>query len=345
MPVFTADQLHRLGVMIFEEAGVPSSEAREVMDLLVESNLVGHDSHGVLRISTYVNAILNGRVKPGAKIEVVRETPTIAVVDGKWGLGQVVAKRTMDMAIAKAEKYDVSIVATFNCGHIGRMADYALMAVAHEMIGYCAVNSSPQVVPFGGIERMFNQSPLGWAVPAGKEPPFVLDISTSVCAGGKIMVARAKGEKLPLGYIMDKYGNPTTDPEDYFAGGACLPLGGVVGYKGTGLAMVIDITAGLLSSRGPAYLGAGRGQGVIQMAINIAAFRDVSEFKEEMDNLIRAVRNSKPAQGFKEILVPGDLELRTKKIRLEEGIEVPQAVWDEIVQTAERVGIDVKRYL
>jgi len=345
MPIFTAQQLYRLGVAVFEGAGVPRSEAEQVMDLLVESNLVGHDSHGVLRIPGYVDGILKGKIKPEARIEVVKETPTTALVNGNWGLGQVVAKQTMNIAIAKADKHDIGIVATFNCSHIGRMADYALMAVDHDMIGHCAVNAGPGVAPFGGIQRIFNQSPIGWAVPAGKEPPFVLDISTSVCAGGKIAVARAKGEKLPLGYLIDKDGKPTTDSEDYFRGGACLPLGGPVGYKGTGLAMVVDITAGILSGRGAAYLGGNRGQGVFQMAIKISAFRDVAEFKEEMGNLIRAVRNSKPSPGFKGVLVPGELELRTKEIRLEKGIEVPQATWDEIVQTARKMKVDVNRCL
>jgi len=343
MPVFTAQQLNRVGIAIFEGAGVPESEAKQVMDLLVESNLVGHDSHGVIRIPAYVQGILRGIIKPRGKIQVVKETPTTAVVNGNWGLGQVVAKRTMEIAIAKAEEHDVGIVVTFNCGHIGRMADYAIMAVGHDMIGYCAVNSNPQVVPFGGIQRLFNQSPLGWAIPADEEPPFVLDISTSVSAGGKIAVARAKGERLPPGYIIDKDGNPTTDPEDYYRGGAGLPFGGPVGYKGTGLAMVVDITAGILSGRGAAYLGGSRGQGVFQMALKISAFRDIGEFKREMDNLVRAVRNSRPAPSSKEVLVPGDLERRTKQTRLERGIEIPQATWEEIERTAKRLNIEITK--
>ena len=344
MPVLEAQRLYRLGVAVFEGAGVPRNEAQRVMDLLIESNLVGHDSHGVIRIPVYVEGILKGRTKPGSQIKVVRESATTAAVDGGWGLGQVVATKTMNMAIAKAEQCDVGIVTTFNCGHIGRMADYALMAVDHDMIGLCSVNSVPQVVPFGGRERLFNQSPLSWAIPAGKEPPFVLDISTAVSSGGKIAVAHAKGEKLPEGYIVDKEGKPTTDPKDYYGGGAALPLGGQVGYKGTGLAMVVDITAGLLSGRGAAHLG-DRGQGVFQMAFRIGAFRDVDKFKEEMDALIRRVRSSKPAPGFTEVLVPGDIERRTKVARLRKGIDIPQTTWNEIAETAKRVRVDTAQYI
>jgi len=344
MPVFKAQQLHGLGVAIFEGVGVPRSEAQNVMDLLVESNLVGHDSHGVIRIPVYVGSILEGRIKPSSRIRVVRESATTAVVDGGWGLGQTVATQTMKVAMAKAEQHDVGIVATFNCGHIGRMADYALMAVDHDLVGYCSVNSVPQVVPFGGRERLFNQSPLCWAIPAGEEPPFVLDISTSMSAGGKIMVAHAKGEKLPEGYIVDKEGKPTTDTKDYFGGGAALPMGGLVGYKGTGLAMVVDITAGLLSGRGAAHLG-DRGQGVFQMAIKVGAFREVDTFKEEMDELIRRVRSSKPAPGFGEVLVPGDMERRTKEVRSQKGIEIPESTWNEIVETAKKVKVDPSQYI
>ena len=344
MPIFKSQQLHELGVAIFEGAGVPRSEAQHVMDLLVESNLVGHDSHGMIRIPVYVGGILKGRIKPSPQIRVIRESATTAVVDGGWGLGQTVATHTMKMAISKAEQHDVGIVATFNCGHIGRMADYALMAVDHDLVGYCSVNSVPQVVPFGGRERLFNQSPLGWAFPAGEEPPFVLDISTSVSAGGKIAVAHSKGEKLPEGYIVDRDGRPTTDTKDYFGGGAALPMGGPVGYKGTGLAMVVDITAGLLSGRGAAHLG-DRGQGIFQMAIKIGAFREVDKFKEEMDELIRRVRNSKPAPGFSEVLVPGDIERRSKQVRSQNGIEIPESTWNEIVETANKVKVDPSQYV
>jgi len=345
MPVFKAEQLHKMGMTIFQGAGASANEAKQVMGLLIESNLVGHDSHGVIRIPTYIDLILKGKTKLGAKIEIIRESPTTAVVNGNWGLGQIVARQTMGLAIEKARKNDVGIVSTFNCNHIGRMADYALMAAEQDMIGYCCVNANPQVVPFGGMQRMFNQSPLGWAIPAGEEPPFVLDISTSVSAGGKIAVARARGEKMPPGYIIDKDGNPSTDPEDYYRGGAGLPFGGPVGYKGFGLAMVVDITAGILSGRGAAYLGGERGQGIFQMAINIGAFRSLDEFKKEMDDLLRAVKNSKPAPGSKGILLPGEPELRTKEQRLTKGIEIPQRTWEDLVQTGKKVKVDITQYV
>ncbi|MCJ7609375.1 Ldh family oxidoreductase [Candidatus Bathyarchaeota archaeon] len=344
MPVFKAEQLHKSGLAIFEAAGASKKEAQQVMDLLVEANLVGHDSHGVIRIPSYIDLILQGRTKFGAKVEVVKETPTTALVNGNWGFGQIVGAETMKIAIDKARRNNVGMVATYNCQHIGRMADYALMAAAQDMIGYCCVNANPQVAPFGGMQRMFNQSPLGWAIPAGEEPPFVLDISTSVSAGGKIAVARSKGEKLPPGYIIDKEGRPSVDPEDYYKGGAGLPMGGSVGYKGFGLAMVVDVLAGLLSERGAAYLAGERGQGIFQMAINIAAFKPIGEFKKEMDGLLREVKNSKVAPGSKEILLPGEPERRTKETRRAKGIDIPQRTWDELVETGKKVKVDITKY-
>jgi uncharacterized oxidoreductase len=345
MPVFKAEQLRQMGLAIFQGAGASEGEAKRVVELLVESNLIGHDSHGVIRISGYVTQILSGKMNLGVEAKVVRESATTALVDGGWGLGQIVATQTMNLAIEKARDANVSVISTFNCQHVGRMADYAIMAVEQDMIGFCCVNSRPGVVPFGGMQRMFNQSPLGWAIPAGEEKPFVLDISTSVCAGGKIAVARARGMKLPPGYIIDKNGKPSVDPEDYYRGGAGLPLGGPVGYKGFGLAMVVDITAGLLSGRGASHVGGERGQGVFQMAINIDAFRPIKEFKKEMDELIRAVKGSKTAPGFNEILIPGELERRTKREKQITGIYLSSRTWDELVQTGKKVNVNLSQYV
>ena len=345
MPIFTADQLRRVGTALFQAAGTPLDEAEHTTELLVKSNLCGHDSHGVMLIPYYVESILNGVCKPGSELKAVRESATTALVDGGWGLGQVIATKTMNMAIEKAKEHDLGAVATFHSCHIGRMADYSLMAISHDMIGFCTVIHYAQVVPFGGAQRMFNQGPISLAVPAGEELPFMLDISTSVAAGGKIMHALALGKKLPEGYIVDKDGNPSIDPMDFVNGGAVLPMGGPVAYKGYGLAMAVDILAGVLTGRGSAFYNMGDEQGVFQMAIKIDAFQPVQKFKADMDRLIRAVKNSKKAPGFKEILIPGELEFRNEKEKLKTGIDVPEKTWNEILQTAQKVNVDVNSVL
>ena len=173
----------------------------------------------------------------------------------------------------------------------------------------------------------------------------MLDISTSVCAGGKVLHALALGKRMPEGYIVDKDGNPTTDPIDFVKGGAVLPMGGPVAYKGYGLGMAVDIIAGILTGRGSAYYNRSDEQGVFQMAIRIDAFQQVKKFKAEMDKLIRTVKNSKKAPGFKEILIPGELELRNEKERLKKGIDVPEKTWTEILQIAQKINIDIEPLL
>jgi uncharacterized oxidoreductase len=344
LPIFNVKQLINFGEAIFMAVGTPKNEAKRTVELLIKSDLVGHASHGILRLPSYINRILDGSCKPGNNIKIVKEHGATALVDGDWGLGQVVATKTMNIVLEKAEKYGVGTVATFNCFHIGRMADYALMASNQDMIGFCAVVERPGVAPFGGRERIFNQSPIGIAVPAGKEDDFMLDISSSVCAGGKIMVAMAKGEKLPEGYIIDKKGNPSTDPKDFFDGGAVLPFGGPVGYKGYGLAMAVDIIAGLLSGRGSAFDLKNKNQGIFQMAIKIDVFQPIKEFKDNMDKLITKVKNSRKAPGVKEIFIPGEIEKKKEKETMKKGITIPQKTWERIIDTAKKVNLNIEEF-
>jgi LDH2 family malate/lactate/ureidoglycolate dehydrogenase len=345
MPIFTADQLTRIGRAIFEAAGTPPDEAKLTVEMLVNSDLCGYSSHGVMQIPGYVSKILFGSCKPGSEIHIVRDFGAIAVVDGGWGLGQVVATKTMQLAIEKAKQYGIGAIGTHNCHHIGRMADYVSMAICYDMIGFCTTTGFPAVAPYGGIERIFNQNPIGIGVPAGKESSYVLDISTSVCAGGKIDVALASGQSLPSGYIIDKHGNPTVDPKDYMNGGAILPFGGPVAYKGYGLSLAVDIIAGILCGRGSAFDRKNKGQGILQMAIKINVFQQIDVFKDNMDRLIRTVKNSKKAPGFKEILIPGEGSLKNREKKMKKGIDISQIVWSRILDTAKKVNINVKDLL
>ncbi|HID90841.1 TPA: Ldh family oxidoreductase, partial [Candidatus Bathyarchaeota archaeon] len=173
MPVLSADRLRRISRSIFESAGAPREEARLVASLLVKANLQGHDSHGVIRIAQYVRDISEGKIRPGVEIAVAKETPTTAVVDGNWGFGQCVAEKSMQIAIRKAERYGLGAVTVFNCNHVGRLWDYTTMALDHDMIGFAAANGGRIVAPFGGLERMLHTAPISFAVPTGRERPFV----------------------------------------------------------------------------------------------------------------------------------------------------------------------------
>ena len=342
MPIFKADTLRRISEEIFTAYGAPIEEAKLVSKFLVKANLCGHDSHGVIRIIQYVKAIENGVLKPGAKIDVVRETRSSALLKGNWGFGQIVAKRAMELAIEKAEKSSVGVICAFDLYHIGRLADYTMLAAKKDMIGIAMVNSTPTVAPYGGKEKLLSTAPLSYAFPTGKENMFVLDIATSVCAEGKVRVSLHKGEKLPEGYIIDKDGNPSTNPADLYEGGAILPLGGdLVGYKGFGLGLVVEVIAGILSNAGCAYEANKSGNGVFFEVINIEDFVPIDEFKNRIDALIRRIKSSKLRPGFKEIMLPGEPELRTEMKRQKEGIYIPERTWKEMMEIAEKKGINV----
>jgi len=346
VPVFKAETLKKISKEIFIAYGAPREEADLVSEFLVRANLCGHDSHGVIRVIQYVKAIEDGILKPGAKVDILRETGSSALIRGNWGFGQVVAKRSMELAIEKAKKNSVCVVCAFDLYHIGRLADYTRLAAENDMIGIAMVNSTPTVAPYGGRERLLSTAPLSYAFPTGKENMFILDIATSVCAEGKVRVSLHKGEKLPEGCIIDKEGNPSTNPADLYDGGAILPLGGdLVGYKGFGLALVVEVMAGILANAKCAYEADKKGNGVFFEAINIDDFIPVEEFKDRIDALIRRIKSSKLRPGFKEILLPGEPELRTEMMRRKKGIFIPDRTWNEIVEIAEKKDIDVAALL
>jgi uncharacterized oxidoreductase len=344
MPTLKADQLRKLGVELLVAAGAPENEAILVSDMLVKANLAGHDSHGIIRVLRYVDGIFNKRVRPRAEVEVVRETACSALLNGNWGLGQVVAVKAMSLAIEKAEKSTIGAVAVFNCNHVGRLADYTLMAAERNMIGLAFVNAAKIVAPYGGMERMLGTNPISLAAPASDERPFVFDMATSVCAEGKVWVKLHSKQPLPEGWIIDKHGRPSTDPADLYAGGAILPLGNSSGYKGYGLGLVCEILCGALTGAGCSYSEEFKGgNGVFFEAINIQQFTPLEEFKRKIDELIRAMRGSKRAPGFSEILVPGDPEYRMEENRRREGIPIPDATWEEFSKLATKLGVDIKK--
>ena len=343
MPNFTHDQLRKSSIEIFKAVGATDYEARIVSDSLVEANLAGHDSHGVLRIPQYVGMIRRGDIKPGANCDIVRETPAIALIDGNWGFGQLIATKAMRIAIEKAQNCSISSVSVYNCNHIGRLASYVLMAAERDMIAMMMVNGhggDQSVAPFGGVARRLGTNPIAVAIPT-KNDPFVLDITTSAVAGGKMRVKRVRREKLPEGWLVDSEGNPATDPEVYFTEprGALLPLGGVLGYKGYGLSLVVDILAGALSEAGCSRAGAPRlGNGIWTCVINIENYTPIDEFKDRVQLLIEYVKSSPRAPGFSEIIIPGERSFRKRSERLKEGIFIEDETWQHIMKTRQSLG-------
>ena len=345
MPIFTSEKLKRISINIFQAAGASMDEAEIVSEHLIEANLVGHDSHGVIRISQYMKSIEDGLLNPGAPLEIVCETPATAVVDGNWGFGQVIAQKAMSIAIEKAGSCSIASVGVHNCNHIGRLASYVIMALKQDMVGMIFVNgggAAQSVVPWGGTGRRLATNPMAFAFPAGTDEPMVLDITSSVVAEGKVRVKRNRGEQTPEGWLIDSEGNPTTNPMDFYGTppGALLPMGGIVGHKGYGLSLVNDILAGALGGAGCSRPNPGRmGNGAFMIVIDIAKFTPISEFKRRVDTLVSHVKTSSTAPGFSEILVPGELEAREKRKRLREGIFVGDETWEQIEEIAGKLGV------
>lgn len=343
MPNYTADQLNKISTRIFQAAGVPETVARHVSASLIESNLVGHDSHGVQMIPHYLRYLADGRLVPQAEIEVVQDTPTTALLDAHSSFGQVAAEKGMAIAIEKAREHHLGAVGIAHAAHIGRLGEYALTAAEQGFIGIVTCNVGAFVAPFGGIARTLGTNPIACAVPAGRRRPFLLDFATSVRAAGKIEVAGDKGERVPEGWILDKEGNPTTDPAELSDGGAMLPFGE---YKGYALGLLADIMGGVLTGHScPSLPEFGWGNGVLMIAIDINTFRPLAEFTDTMDRLFEAIKAGPLARGFSEILIPGEPEFRTKEARLKNGIDVPEKTWEKIERWADQLGVDVQQAL
>jgi uncharacterized oxidoreductase len=248
--IIQAGPLEKATAAIFVAAGCEPGEADCVARHLVDSNLCGHDSHGVIRIARYLGFMKNGTVRPGQHAKVVFENATALVIDGNMGFGQVIGEETMNRLAPMAKKVGMALATIRNCGHAGRLGDWAEQLAQHGLISMHFLNTTGlgmMAMPFGGSDRRLSLNPLAICVPVAGRPPVLLDITTTTVAEGKLAVARNKGEKVPLGTIVDKAGNPTTDPNDFYAGGALLTVGG---HKGYGLNVVTDLLSGGLSGGG-----------------------------------------------------------------------------------------------
>ena len=343
MPNLHAEQLAPLVSAVFEKLGTPPDRARTITRHMLGANLAGHDSHGVILLSSYVERIQRGDVVPTASIDVLDDTPTSARIDGHWGLGQVVSEYAMELAIAKAKAHNVAALTVVQQAHVGRVADYPLMAARAGMIAwmYCdSGRTAKQVAPFGGREARLGTNPLSIAIPSDLEAPVFLDMATSAAAGGKISVARNRGLALPPGWIVDRDGNPSTDPADLARGGAMLPLGGREGHKGYGLGFMVEVFAGILTGLGFGVNPSGRhNDGSLMVVLNVAAFRPLDAFKREVGELARYVKATPPSPGVKEIFYPGELEWRTEQERRRDGIPIEDETWNALENTARSLGL------
>ena len=328
----------------FLACGATEDAARKTARHLIGADLRGVDTHGIVRLPLYVSRVQKGLMDARSAPELIRESATTAVFDGRNALGQYVAHEAMQRAIDKARDHDLGVVTVRHSNHYGAAAEYALMAAEAGMIGMTTTNTAPLMPPKGGAARRVGNNPLSIGVPSRLKAPLTLDIALSVVAAWNLMLAHGRGEKIPLGWALDSEGNPTDDPyQGFVGGGTLLPI---AGHKGFGLALMMDVLSGVLS--GGQFANQTRGLkseepvGVshFMLAINVEAFMPLAEFHERIDELVRLMKSAPRRDGVSELMVPGEPEHRKMVQRQAEGILIEDRVIRELDAMADSLEIE-----
>jgi uncharacterized oxidoreductase len=349
MPTIRPLELTAFAHALLKAGGASEEEASITAPSLVDANLKGYDSHGVMRLPYYVQAIKEGEVASGAELTILDEGPSRIVADANWGFGQVQAARLIKQLAAKAHAEGQAIGTMTHCGHIGRLGEYCEMTAAEGLVSMFMVNShgaAVRVAPPGGKAPRLSTNPLAIGVPNGDEP-LILDFSTSATAEGKVRVKKIAGEKVPEGWLLDSEGKPTTDPNTLYGNpcGSILPMGGNQAYKGFGLGLMIEIFCGAISggvcARPVPYPK--KGNCVFMMFIDPARFGGAEHFRAEVSQLVDYVRSCPRIDGVNEITLPGDPERRLCAKRMAEGITLDGENWSALVKLAEKLGVEVPK--
>jgi LDH2 family malate/lactate/ureidoglycolate dehydrogenase len=339
-----ADALRTFTQKAFEQVGVPAEDAKTIAELMVEADLQGSGGHGIFRLPQYIRRIQAGGVNPQPAIRIERERAAMALVNGDNGMGHVVMKYAAEVAVKKARAAGSAWVGVRWGNHAGPASLYARMPMREGMIGmYFAVGNANHLPPWGGVEMLLSTNPIAVAIPAGEEPPIVLDMATTVAAFGKVKTKAQRGETMPEGWMIDRDGRPLTDPKRAHEG-FLLPIGG---YKGYGMALVFGILAGTLNN-------AAMGRGVIDfnaddssptntgqaiLAIDISAFDDLGQFKMRVDALARDIRGSERMRGFERIYLPGEQSRERFFERQQHGVPVAPPLVASLNELGRKLGI------
>ncbi|MCL5073283.1 MAG: Ldh family oxidoreductase, partial [Actinobacteria bacterium] len=340
MIVKTSKELYMIVKKIILTVGADERNANRLAEALVLSDLSGVDTHGVCKLSGYVNLIKSGLLIPTEWPETINETEISALIKGNWTFGQTTAKYAMEKAIEKAQKNNIFIVSGVQTMHTGRVGEYVEMASNKKMISMMwsggLSEEVPVAVPYGGSKPILHANPFAMGFPAGKESPVIIDFATTACSATKIRFAKANKQKLPQDYIVDKYGNPTCNPDDYYNGGALLPFGGHKGYA----LMLANEFLGRIFSSADSYIENNRGGNIFRHAgftmivFRADLFQSFKGYANRIDELRKRVTSVPPAAGFKEVLIPGDLERRYREERIKNGIPISEYVWQSIIDLA-----------
>lgn len=327
---------------VFLACGAPEEEAAIVASHLVTANLMGYDTHGIMRIPQYVEDIRKGAILPGAPILLEKETETTAVLDCGWNFGQVGGLRAVNAAIAKARRFHTATVVARRCNHAGRLGTFTQHAAEQGFLALGVCNSPRHghfVLPWGGREGRLATNPISFSVPCDSGPVLLADFSTAETSEGFIRMHRETGRSLAPGTIVDAEGLPTTDPAKFYGPprGAILPFGASKGYRGYALALLVEILGALLA--GSSVLQVQPGNGLAFIVIDVSAFLPVEQFSVLMEELRAYIKSSPPAPGYDEVMLPGEPDFRCRTERLRDGIPVPEGIWSQICSAAASVGV------
>lgn len=351
-PIIPFDMAEQFMVDVFKKVGVPEQDAQICAEVLITSDKRGIESHGVGRFKTiYIDRIWNGQLKPTTKMDIVRESPTTAVIDGNHGMGHVISKKSMDLAMKKAKEYGMGMVAVTNSSHYGIAGYYALMAAEADMIGITGTNARPSVAPTFGVQNMLGTNPLTFGLPTDEAFPFILDCATSICQRGKVETYARQGKAIPEGWVINKDGSSCSDPQKILEAltkgdASLLPLGGageeLSGYKGYGYSAVVEILSAAL--QGGRFMTALTGKnekgelipyglGHFFIAMDINAFTDPADFKKIAGNILRDLRGSTKAPGENRIYTAGEKEYLIWQEIKDKGVKIDPVIqkeWKEL---------------
>ena len=338
------DKLRALVQEFFARVGCHEAEAERIAFYLVESNLVGHDSHGVMRAPYYIDYVKKDQVRPNQALSVIFQTDSMAIVDGNYGFGQVIGEQAMQLGIEMAKKHGIATVSLRNSAHLGRIGDWPTYVAKAGMASFHLVNTSGYgllVAPFGGIDRRLSANPIAAGVPVAGKKPIILDISTCAIAEGKLKVALNKGVEVAPGCIIDNAGNAIMDPADFYTDppGALLPFGG---HKGYGLSIIAEMFAGAFS--GNSCTNPANDQrllnGMFSLIVDCERLPKELGIADEIQRFIAYVKSSRKAPGCDEILLPGEIEERHRQTCAEHGIAIDETTWQTLCTTAEDLALD-----
>jgi LDH2 family malate/lactate/ureidoglycolate dehydrogenase len=342
--LLTADAERRYVHAIFTALGATAAEANAMADVLIEADLRGHGSHGLVRVPLSVGLLRDGRCHVGANPHVVQERAAAALMDGDRALGPYAATVAAREAMARARQHGAAAVALYDTGHIALAGYYVELAAREDLIGVLFGKSEASVHPHGGRDPMIGTNPLAVAIPTTGDP-LLLDMATSATSRGKLAEAAAAGRPLPEGWALDAEGNPTTDPHAAMRGGALSPVGGAKGY---GLSLAVELLGGVLTGAGAGPMHDASGWrklwGTLILVLDPAVFTDVPAFKAAVSAYLAQVQGSRRAPGFDEILLPGERSYRTRRERLANGVQIADNVWQNVARVARDVGVDPDEY-